>query len=80
MSCVEGDCKNQAVGITAYCKEHQYANWHGWFAWYPVQTLTGEWVWFSTIIRKRIRNTPHYTVPIVLPWQRTFWYRIPEMW
>lgn len=40
--CVE-DCEQQATGITAYCKDHQYA------------------------------------VPIVLPWQRT-WYRIPETW
>jgi hypothetical protein len=78
MSCVEGECKNKAVGITAYCKDHQHDNWHGWFAWYPVLTLEGQWAWFSTVIRKRIRNTqwksPH------IPWQRTFWYRIPEVW
>lgn len=80
MSCVEDGCEQQAVGITAYCKQHQHDNWHGWFAWYPVLTLSGEWTWFSTIIRKRIRPTPHYDKPFVLPWQTTFWYRIPEYW
>lgn len=76
MSCVEDGCKQQAVGITAYCKDHHYHNWHGWFAWYPVLTLSGEWAWFSTMIRKRITKK----LARAPWWQITFWYRIPEYW
>lgn len=76
--CVEDDCEQRATGITAYCKDHQYHNWHGWFAWYPVLTLSGEWAWFSTIIRKRIVKGVY--IPPRRWWQTAFWYRIPEHW
>jgi hypothetical protein len=77
VTCLE--CDQPATGITRYCNEHQHENWHGWFAWYPVLTLTGQWAWFSIVIRKRIRVTP-ISVALTLPWQTTFWYRIPEEW
>lgn len=26
--------------------------WHDWFAWHPVRTLSGDWVWLETVLRK----------------------------
>jgi hypothetical protein len=28
------------------------ANWHNWFAWYPVKTEDDIWVWLETVQRK----------------------------
>ena len=78
MGCVEDGCDKQAEGITSYCKEHWLENWHGWYAWFPVLTLEGQWAWFSTVIRKRCVNLNTAASP---PWwQPTFWYRTPEFW
>ena len=75
VTCLE--CDQPAVGITRYCRTHQHDNWHGWFAWYPVLTLDGTWVWLTTVVRKRAvpkRWVPHYW------WHPTFWYRVREEW
>jgi hypothetical protein len=26
--------------------------WHSWFAWRPVRTLHGDYVWLETVLRK----------------------------
>jgi len=30
--------------------------WHEWFAWYPVNTLSGRWVWLKKVKRSRVDN------------------------
>lgn len=35
--------------------------WHNWYAWYPVKTTEGEylWVWLETIERKGTIHFPY---------------------
>lgn len=33
-------------------RTEQLANWHNWFAWYPVDLKDGRFVWLQTIERK----------------------------
>lgn len=32
--------------------EVDYGQWHKWFAWYPVLTQQGMWVWMETVLRR----------------------------
>jgi hypothetical protein len=32
-------------------KEERVAEWHRWFAWYPVE-VDGKWVWLETLCRR----------------------------
>jgi len=31
----------------------QYVNWQSWFAWRPVKTVAGDWVWLDKIYRRK---------------------------
>jgi len=31
------------------------SDWINWFAWYPVKTWEGEWLWLRVIERRRMR-------------------------
>jgi len=65
------DCGAESHGdVSNYCATHWRSNWHTWFAWYPVKTLDGGWVWFNTVHKKPI-PTDHQTNTII----NKFWYR-----
>jgi hypothetical protein len=34
----------------------RYDIWKPWFAWRPVKTVDGEWVWWELIERLRVEN------------------------
>lgn len=34
---------------TRYAFRKNISAWHTVFAWYPVQLLTGEWIWLETV-------------------------------
>jgi hypothetical protein len=43
-------------------------DWHDWFAWHPVRTLAGDYVWLERVLRKGRRaliangdGQPEYT-------------------
>jgi hypothetical protein len=33
-------------------KRRDYKIWHRWFAWFPLKTQDGTWVWLETIWRR----------------------------
>jgi hypothetical protein len=37
--------------------------WAEWFAWYPVRTLSGEWVWLETVMYRKGRWGCEYAWP-----------------
>ena len=43
------------------------SDWNNWFAWHPVRTENGEWVWLETVERKWY----HARIPNVMP---SSWY------
>ena len=30
--------------------------WTAWYAWYPVKTISGRWIWRTTVYRKKGNN------------------------
>lgn len=57
-------------------------NWKRWFAWYPVKTLGGRWVWFRDVERREYVSCitletcltiRHYRMPKV-----SFWAYSPD--
>ena len=46
--------KESFEGVSKYCRDHYRDNWHLWFAWYPVKTNSGIWVWLTRVYRKPI--------------------------
>lgn len=53
--------------------------WEAWFAWRPVQTLSGRWVWLRTIER---RWNPNINFRILAAWDPgdydgAYEYRMP---
>ena len=31
----------------------RYYHWHQWYAWFPVRTKRGQWVWLEQVMRLR---------------------------
>ncbi len=32
--------------------------WHDWFAWFPVRIDSGDLIWFQTVQRKKVFESP----------------------
>lgn len=45
-----------------------------WFAWFPVQTFDGVWVWMKPVARIRHQSKPHLHGPDMQWWV----YALPE--
>jgi hypothetical protein len=45
--------------------------WRTWFAWYPVQSYDGIWMWFQTVACRRIQKHEYLTggEPLAQWWQ-----------
>ncbi len=41
-------------GITSDKFDEIYHKPHYWFAWYPVQLESGEWVWWEIVTRQSV--------------------------
>jgi hypothetical protein len=31
--------------------------WHQWFAWYPVKTTVGTWVWLELVLQRQLTSS-----------------------
>lgn len=40
-------------GESEATRKDRFWNWHTVFAWLPIQTMGGEWVWLEKVYRKR---------------------------
>jgi hypothetical protein len=45
------------------------ADWHEWFAWYPVRTWDYRWTWLQTVRRRRLQTKPDLPGPMVALWE-----------
>lgn len=45
--------------------------WHSWFAWYPVDTVDGMFVWFQTVQRRQV--DVGYAQDDMLGHSNTYW-------
>lgn len=46
----------------------QIGPWHDWFAWFPVRTYDGKWVWLRTVRRCRAQTHAYLSGPIQQWW------------
>lgn len=51
-----------------HIQESQVTGWSPWFAWHPVRTVEGRWLWFITV-KRRMRIFPKW-----------FWYNATHVW
>ena len=53
-----------------YWKHVDSFEWRDWFAWYPVKTSSGQWVWLEKIKRKNHHRRERNGVG----WKDVYWY------
>ena len=56
-------------GETAEQENARLNDWHKWFAWYPVQLKSGQWVWWENLWRIRTGYDWQYSDALVKPEQ-----------